>query len=477
MAQNLTENKVQILLNKVDGDVIKFSGDTGNHDSIRKILVEGHQLPGQNESDELVSDIEVGISRAHPGAVQAKLIKIDNTAPATDYNFNFRIQIDQRLDKHFTREDRERSPLQIAPVAGHYDVISTTAGKIDDSYLKKFEQDIVEQINYHYDRKDNHRVKAYRVWMVDMDAVDASKIDITIDGTTTTVANSGTANAQGLANGINANATVKGDVMAAQVGTQKVLVMSISEKEIEVDGNTTGTAETSIAQRYVLLKGTNPYLKFDVYIPNGFGTVIDWAYLNIDTTDITGVTDSKITLTRQKKGGSMASDEVSGANSGALISAIDALANVGYGLLSATGNYFVAVVPEELNIMNYHLHIASKVKLNEFSASGDGKYPELAYNELFNKFKFMDGHGDMAATTYFRHLPSEDEEYALLIIDYTQNKYPAQHGAGHMVDHNKKYRIYLKRSDLLANNWNSDSNPFGWVLDSWYGDALGLPTS
>ena len=194
-------------------------------------------------------------------------LEIDPDCPCEECEQTFGITI-------ASRPLLDGDALNYMPLRRYYSkyfnkIQSCSSGKLAASDITSIEEAIVEAVG---NDTDEAVVKAYMKYTVDNDnPANASSVVITIDGTSTTISATGTAN---LVTAINGNSTVNSYVTAAQVGSTDVLTIigSVNGLYFTVAAGT----DTTVSKKEVRFESDTVYDNYDVLLPNtGFGTLTE----------------------------------------------------------------------------------------------------------------------------------------------------------------------------------------------------------
>ncbi|MCF7885217.1 MAG: hypothetical protein K9M80_01875 [Candidatus Marinimicrobia bacterium] len=340
-------------------------------------------------------------------------------------------------------------------------------------------QQMVEMINKSYGSNNlNDRVKAKRAWVItDDDSTDASEVDITIDGTTTTVTS--TSVAFDISADINGNATVKDDVISISLGSDKHLIIVTSDKEVSVAAST----DITLSDSYVYLEGQDVKAPFDVEVYSDFAEVYDFAFAEID-----GSTASTANVNISSTKTSTGAQTVTTITESAvvdLVTAVDAVTELA-GVAKSTTIY-ACTIPETGKSMILRYPIGSTLKRVGVDTSGIGQKPTLDYDDVYKRFAYSD-HAGIHTSDMNKYVPkpAQGTEYCQLVYKGFVEDHNAMHGASHTSGYKYTVNIFMPYDDIKngVDNWletgDTDNNnylkdgitgtkDFGEMILFWFG--------
>jgi len=442
---------LNLFLPEVNAEVLGAYKDTIS--GKRKLILNdvNPELPGQTVGGTADDKISVKMSFYHPGAASGKLLKLNDNLPSDDYKHRILV-----YERHYQDGRKEWPKPRVIAQVNYSDAGSKT---MDEMY-----NDAKEMINSTYGEDLNDRVKAYKAWIIeDGDSTDASKIDITIDGTTTTVTST---SAYDISADINTETDVNDDVLALNLGSDKHLILVVSEKTVSIEENTDITIEDS----YLYLKGFDAKKPFDVEVYSDFAEIYDFAMAGIDISNVS-TADVNIYSKNNLTGEDTVTEVSETSMSGVLTAVNDAVTELA--AYNVFDTVYIVTVPEVGRAMMITIPKGSTLEQVGLAVSGVGQKPKLDYDSVYDRFANVVGTDEFAHILgKYIQLPRKGVEYCQLSYKGYVSDHRALHGAGHAVSYLYEVNLFMPYDDIKngEDHWlesgDTANNAYAKVVDS-----------
>ena len=472
MSKFLGYPKRTILLNSVSADDIGVFGDTTNKIRTLVFKKEGVQIPGGNFAAGDILGPVVGTSMnsllsiskncTDPGALSGYLIELNPECPCEECDYDYGITLVKKVEQPGVRNsDRYKKEFYYGSTLSKIDC---TAGLIDDAELLTMEDSIITDIYMHrpMNGADNTNILAHAkrtYYVTDSDPADASSIDVTIAGVTTTVTSGGGFGIDELIIAFNATAAINTVLFAYKVGATQMGISSINDGTLfTVVANT----DTVVDHRYIYVFAKSVDVQFDVKIDNRFGTVAKTNFLVFNT------------WTRLNQNLQLVADGTTAnvSENGATVDAFLIALNAGLAAVAGAGNaYAVAKNPSgadafttgdvyvffNTTVDSYRMNLLSTstiIKVHE--VLGDGRYPRLTADDVFRMFANTPHMGRLSNMVRSNQ-PAAGIEFCTYLLTSQRHIAPGPHLANEMTIKEQEVMIVIPKS-LIATNLYQDVN-------------------
>jgi len=480
--ENIRQPITRILFNSIANTKIGVYGDGKMGRLILNFKELGINLPGDSytagtsalsASGTKNTNLTLAKSQTDDGVKKAWLIEFNPMQPDVLTHWGYGLTLRPKTKMPGVHDNRHRAHQK--SYSGTLNAVTCTNGYVDDTFVLAAEDDIIEQIaldtgmhNINQRPEENMSEApcyAYRTYKITIDGAAAADIDITIDGTTTSVTLGTTSILS--ANAINANATVQASVRAWAISTTEIMVASRTNGLLFTVADGGGAGTLVVDNRYIMLMAKSEKVKFDVDM-NQFAemnaTLIAFSLYEIGSTTTAGKTYMSIDGTADATG----ADDHDPDTAATYAANLNARA-VATGF-AATNVYFSHDAYVDRTIM-YVTSTYKNVKLT-FSATSTSvlnasysyfaKYPSLTWEDVHREFANQKGAGKLSAFINLDQ-PDPTADYIRYYMKFDGDKVSALHGQSYNTTHSREVILYVKKGiedDNIydANNPNTQYN-------------------
>lgn len=413
------------------------------------------QLPAA--SGTLNSALTVSKSCTDPGIHKGVFIELTGNCPCSECDWPFALSIKPKV--RFPGVDNSRSNYARVTYGDELGLVECTGGTIDDSYLRTAENNLITQIANDTGLHGNDApplsnqsgavVYAYKAVKVTIDAGGVADVDITIDGTTTSIALE-TAGI-GSADNINDDTTVQAYVRSWAISTTEIIIMSrINGQLFTVADGASGTGTLTVDNHYIALVAKNEEVSFDVEFEKGFATVEKFSLYHITGYTVAGTT----ILTVDGTATGASTDTAAAETNAAALNAVLATASITDVYCSGDDYAAVTIVyaNEDVDYVTFTFSAASTSSVSYYQ-SHLGKWPRLTSDDVFREFAASQHMGALQKHIYSDQ-PIDGEEYCvyklkgLILSD-------AVHGPNKRDYFEHEVEVWVRKAQAVTDVWDN----------------------
>jgi len=462
----------RILFNSVTASKIGVYGDGKQGRLILQFKELGISLPGDSyttattalaASGTLNSNLEVSKTQTDDGLKAAWLVEFNPTKPADLTNWGYGLTIRPKVK--LPGVDNNRHDQYQKSYAGTLGGVTETSGYIDDAFVLQAEDDIIKQISLDSGAHNINTIAvqnlsaapcyAYRAYKCTIDAGNAAKVTITIDGTATTVTLSTASIAS--AHAINNDTTVKASIKAWAISTTEIMITSRVNGGLFTIADGSGTGTLTIDKRYIMLLAKDQNVKFDVDMNAFFdmnATLTGFHLYEIDTS-ATAASTFTISVEGTATGNITESDTPA-----TMASNINtALGNASFTNIYASYDAYTseAYVYSTIDNLRVEFTFAAAAAYSiADSHSFFARYPSLSADDVFRVFANQKGQGSLSAFVYMDQ-PEQGVDYVCYTLKAKNNRQSALHGASYDTTFTREVFLYVKKSAIDDDIYDIDS--------------------
>lgn len=480
---NLREVKHNVLFNSLSTAQAGMFTDSINGDVILKLKQHGLDLPvNANAINLAVARIEKSCEDL--GVRKMTLLELNRFCPCEDCDYDYGVFIKSQMRTPGVFNNQEH--IQGRGYGGTLARIECTAGVLNDDLALEMEDDIIAQVNADVDRgpEKGSPAIAFRAYRVTLANDTTETIDITINGTTTSIALTGAAiqdadaagGYTGNTNIINATAAVNPFVRAIAVSATEMLIVGQANGEVFTVANGGIGTPITIDARYLGFMSKREDEKIMVEYEQKWATfVAGWMFT---VSNPTATTTNAVSINENGTGAIVDESIVSTAANYALWNA--ALTNA-FLTYNDTANVWYFAGLEDLGVTSLDIRITgvgtSRVILG---VSPFGRYPSLTNDDVFRVFANAQHMGALSSEMRMEQ-PIADTPYCKFAITIVHDGIPGQDVSEHTRGE-IRVDIYVPKNLVYVDHWTNGSwmdeleaapnRHFQELLEAWSGLTL-----
>jgi hypothetical protein len=481
---NLRGIKHEILFNSLSA--LNAGMFTDSVTTKRNLFLKKKDFGIQLEYGGTAGDVTIEKSCYDPGNLKMSLLELTGVCPCDDCNTEYSILLRSRHKNPGQFNDNEH--ILVRPYSTMLDRVECTAGYLNTDLVLAMEDDLIYQINADIARTGEigGPAKAFRVYRVTTANGGDEILDITINGTTTSInlaetklAGTTVAGADdGNANVINATAAVNDYIRCIPISATEFLLIGQANGEEFYAADGGGVSTLGFTNRYLGIVAKDPMIQVDVEYDSKWADLVKgWLFVHTAPTAITADAIVIVENATQTSVGETTVDATHMANlAGAL--------TYGYASFNDTADVFYVAGIDDLGVEKLDVKLTSiATSTYVTSMTPFGRFPALTNDEVFRVFANKQHMGNLSSEMRLDQ-PIADTDYCKFAITAKLYNVVAQHGPDAYTTKEVRVDVYVPKSIIHTDHWTNGSwmdeteaapdRHFQELLEAWSGLTLPL---
>lgn len=441
-------------------------GDTENGRRMLSVKPLGYSIPGAaftagdlngevagDEGTSMPAGITIVKSCTDHGDLSGWFVTLNPDCPCSECDYEYGVTFESHLKEPGVNNSEYKPKFQF--FGDKLDSIACTGGVINDSYLLQMEDEIIRQIT----SDSNAWVDARRFYVVDVtNSGGNTTLDVTLaDGSTVTITNATTATTE-FADTFNGDASVNTVLLAINLhpaaGVDRIIITS---QTAGYNFTVAAGTDTDVVERKIGFSAKDVNRKVIPQVDTKFGTISKYTFFRLSGFTTAGTTTATIV--------SQGNASVIGtANDNATAGTYEGNLNAAFGAFATAFDLYATAVGSS-TVYIFGTDAIDRLKL-EFSAlstttatvaiSGEGHFPYLTSDDIFQMLAFAGHNGDLADLVY-KEQPIPGADYCMYDLKFDLSVVPAQHGASNLNLYRQELRIVIPKSMISVDIYDKDT--------------------
>ena len=481
---NLRGIKHKILFNSLTGHSAGMYTDSVTSNDILFLREHGIQI----ENGGVGADVRIEKSCYDPGNLKMTLLELTGICPCDDCNTEYGILLRSRAKDPGQFNNLEH--MQVRAYSTMLDRVECTAGYLNADLVLAMEDDLIKQINADIARSgmQGGPAKAFRVYRVTTDNSGNEILDVTINGTTTTVTLNetkliGTTQGgadDGNANIINGTAAINPYVRCIPISTTEFLLIGQANGEEFYAEDGGGASTLTFDHRYLGIVAKDPMIQVDVEYDSKWADVVNgWLFIH---TAPTAITANAISIAVNTTAIAMVQENTVDVTHLAAIQAPLTAGGGGMASYNDTADVFYIAGIEDLGVQKLDVKLTTLATSTYVSSMTPfGRFPQMTNDEVFRVFNNAQHMGKLS-TEMRMEQPLPNTNYCKFAITGRVRDVVAQPGVDSYEDREIRVDIYVPESIIHTDHWINGSwndetevgadRHFQELLENWSGLTL-----
>ncbi len=457
---NLRGNKHKILFNTLTGHSAGIVTDTVEGGTFLFLREHGLQI----NNNVAGTDVKIEKSCFDPGNLKMTLLELTGVCPCDDCNTEYSLFLRMRAKDPGQFNNNEH--IQGRGYTTMLDRIECTAGYLNSDLVLGMEDDLISQINADIARTgiQGGPAKAFRVYRITTDNSGNEILDVTINGTTTTVnlvetkligTTQGGGADDGNANVINAVAAINDYVRCIPISTTEFLLVGQANGEEFYAEDGGGASTLGFTNRYLGIVSKDAMIQVDVEYDSIWAEKVDgWLFTH---TAPTAVTANAIAISVNTTATAMVQENTVNATHLAALQAPLTAGGGGVASFNDTADVFYIAGIGDLGVQKLDVKLTTLATSTYVtSMTPFGRFPQMTNDEVFRVFANMQHMGNLSSEMRLEQ-PIANINYCKFALTGWVRNVVAQPGVDSYETREIRVDIYVPESIIHTDHWINGS--------------------